>query len=144
MDRPRQRGRLSKATDLWCEAEGQTLGGRRVPFEKAFPTIANVVIRVEDGLGSVRVFRKGEFGEYIDCTEPYCDGGGVSIGSIIRQMVSDRAPHHTTTEVCCGQERNPGRGRRPGGVRGPCTKVYKISVDLEFTQLSPPNEEADA
>jgi len=143
MDGARQRGRLPKASDRWCEAEEQTVGGRRVPFEKAFPTVANVTVRVEDGLGNVRVFRKGEFGEYFDCIDPYCDGVGSSIGFIIRRMVSDRAPNLTTTEVCRGQERNPGRGRRPGRVRGPCTKVYKVSVDLQVSQPPSSNEEPD-
>ena len=134
---PSRRGHLPKASDLWRESEGQTLGGSRVRFDRAFPTLSSVSVRVEEGArGGVRTFKKRELGTFIDCTDPRCDDGGFSIVSNIHRMVSERKTTLETTEVCRGKERNPSRGRRWGGIRGPCTKGYKVTVNLEFVQES--------
>src|SRR5712692_5186217 len=118
-----RRGHLPKASNLWRETDGQTLSGSKVSFERAFPTVADINVRVQGPAGNPRLFKKSEFGEWIDCTDDRCDGGGFSIGSIIRRMVAEGATTTESVEACRGQERNHGRS---GGIRGPCTKTYKV------------------
>ena len=126
MERPRDY--LPKASELWREAvaEGHTLTGPGVSFEKAFPTVTDVTVYVQRHGGRERVFKRGSFGPHIDCDDPACDGGGFRIQSILERMVRDHETTHESVEVCQGQERLPGRGRKPGRVRGPCIRTYRV------------------
>lgn len=135
MERPR--GHLPKASELWREAvaDGRTLTGPGVPFERAFPTVADVTVYVRWQGARDRVFRRGSFGPYIDCDDPACDGGGFRIQSILERMVRDHKITHESVQVCQGQERLPGRGRKPGRVRGPCTRTYQVRVELQFVEV---------
>ena len=68
-----------------------------MPFKEAFPQIQDITVRVEEsGKGVYEDFNillytiDNPPGEYIDCSNPLCYGGGFSIGQILRQMVRDK------------------------------------------------------
>ena len=110
-------------------------GGQKVPFDRKFPTVASVTIRVtEIGSNSIeeRVFKKGDVGTYIDCIQPLCDGGGFPIDKLLSEMVQKGERSREEMATCVGQERVPGRGKRLGRVKGRCPRIYRVRIDLKF------------
>ena len=79
------------------------------------------------GSGS-RIYRKGQFGEYIDCSNPLCYNGGFSIGSILREMVRNRQTELEESRKCQGYEGSP-RGRC---VYRDCWNSFEIRVSVKF------------
>ena len=116
-------------------SEKAAAGGQHdVPFDRRLPTVSTMTVRVAEmgGNGPERVFKKGELRTYIDCVEPLCDGGGFRIDGLLDEMVRKRERTREEMATCIGQERVPGRGKRPGRVRGRCPKLYRVRIDLKF------------
>ena len=133
MDRPR--GAAPKAPEKRRGAEGgRTLARQATPLAPKFPTVTSVTVRVGQ-LGSdspERVFRTSELAETIDCTDPLCDGGGFRIQGLLEEMVRKRERSREEMATCIGNERLPGRGKRPGRVRGHCTRIYRVRIDVKY------------
>ena len=87
-----------KASDVFREAN--FLLANKGTFDEAFPGVADISIEVEEdgdgvshwrGKANKRTYRKPHLpGEYVNCSNPTCYNGGVSIGSILRRH---RTPH---------------------------------------------------
>lgn len=127
--------RRKKASDLFLESE--PVIGKKVSFEEAFPEIGELNVKVtEIGRGTdykehTINYSKADFpGQFIDCSNPLCYGGGFSIGRIIRNMVDNRETELETTEHCKGYEGSP-KGRRKYRE---CTDIFKVKVNIDYKE----------
>lgn len=114
-------------------SEGQTIFGppQVTSFETAFPQIATLkIVATESGhevrYGDNTHTYTGSIGEYINCSNAFCDGG-YHIAQLIREMVAKKETHRESTLLCKGNETSP-KGHR----------IYKkcmngLSVDIEIT-----------
>ncbi len=122
-----------KASEIHRETE--YFLGKKVLFEEAFPEIDDIVVEVEErghvwdkGFGKRR-YTKGQIGEFIDCSNPLCYGGGFSIGSIVQDMVRNKQTDLETTKACRGNEASP-KGKR---IYRSCGNFFKIKVHIEYS-----------
>jgi hypothetical protein len=122
-----------KASDVFRETH--YVFSRKVPFEEAFPEIKDLRIEVQtlsEGSKFVNYTSvytmKDKPGEYIDCLNPLCYGGGFSIGKILRDMVSKKETTYESSAMCKGYEGSP-KGRRR--YRS-CLSHWKVKVTLEY------------
>lgn len=130
------RAQRMKASDVFRETN--FLFSRKASFDEAFPEIEDIVIEVaEDGHGvrhwgrddPKRIYKKPHLpGEYVDCSNPLCYNGGVSVGSIIRDMVRERATKRETSEICHGYEGSP-KGRRKYSS---CMNFFKVKISITY------------
>ncbi len=135
-----RRDQRMKASDVLRETN--FLFSKTVSFDEAFPEIEDVIIEVtEDGdgvrhsrLGDPRcIYQKPNLpGECVDCSNPLCYNGGVSVGSIVHNMVAKRATKRETSEVCRGYEGSP-KGRRK--YRS-CMNIFKVKITITYKEES--------
>lgn len=73
-----------------------------------FLNIKEITIEIEETNHSNKPISKkiykGIFGEYFDCNNPVCYGGGISIGSIVREMVKSKLTSSQKSSFCRGYE----------------------------------------
>ncbi len=124
-----------KASDIFRESE--FLFSRKVPFKEAFPEIVDLEIECKETghLGSVFSNENSHYysiknppGEYIDCSNPLCYGGGFSIGGVLRGMVRNKETEKEGSESCKGYEGSP-KGRRRYGS---CINFFKYKVKIKY------------
>ena len=120
-----------KASDIFRKAD--FVFSKKVSFEEAFPSIEHIDIKVEH-LGhygvhewnKVQHFKKT--GEYLDCTNSVCYGGGFSIGELIRKMVDVNQTHLESHAFCKGYEGSPKGKRRYRS----CTNSWNVTIDIKY------------
>ena len=128
-----KRDERQKASDVFRESN--FLFGRKVSFNEAFPEIEDVTVDIEE-VGYVaqykgkRTYHKGSMDEYIDCSNPLCYNGGVSIGAILREIVRGKQTELTTSKMCQGYEVPP-KGRRR--IRD-CVNVFAVKVSIKYKE----------
>jgi hypothetical protein len=127
-----------KASDVFKETN--FLLGEKTTFEKAFPTIANLRIEVrEEGDGvtqalfgpkgpRVRVLDAKSAGEFVNCSNPLCYNGGISIGDMIRSAVTTGATEFEEKAVCQGYEGSP-KGRRKYQS---CINYFRVKGSITY------------
>ena len=132
-----------KASEVF--AHTNSLFSRKVPFEEAFPTIADFRVEVvgesADGVGEKErsVFtRSNPCGEFVDCTNPLCYKGGVSIGQLLREMVRQGKTLLEDTAICRGYKGSP-KGRRNYGK---CLRSFKIRIEVTYQASAARNSPA--
>ena len=136
-----------KASDIHRETD--YVFSRKVSFKDAFPTIKSARVRTEESGYSpsgryfdkprVRVYDENNLGEYIDCSNRLCYGGGFSIGQILREMVDEKQTHLETTKFCKGYEGSPKGKRRYRS----CVNNWKVTVDIEYYTKKETEESAE-
>lgn len=133
-----------KASDVMRES--QFLFGEKMSFEQAFPMIEAVRVECRElgryGSGDrVRVleYRGSRIGEFIECSNPLCFGGGFSIASILRGMVRDRVERRDFSVSCQGHEGSR-QGRR---LYGPCGHRFEGTVTIRYQQTEQSGRTAD-
>lgn len=106
--------------------------GEKVSFEKAFPTIEDVLVEVKEqgqgAFGDKIRYKKSSIGEYIDCSNPLCYNGGFSIGRILRKMIENKQTELETSKFCKGYEGSPKGKRRYRN----CINRFKIKVNIKY------------
>jgi hypothetical protein len=108
-----------KASDMFNKQP--ELFAKKGTFEEAYPDI-------EDFQINERFDLEHPPGEYFNCHNSRCYGGGVSIGKILQKMVRERLETFETTESCKGYEGSP-KGRRKYQN---CETCFKIKVTLKY------------
>lgn len=67
-------------------------------------------------------------GEFVDCSNSVCHGGGVSIGEILRSMIDQGKTEEHVSRGCRGYEGSP-KGRRK--YRS-CMHSFDVKVALKY------------
>lgn len=135
------------AQDLFQETDSFVID-KKVAFSEAFPQIEYVVVAVEEsGRGvnpedKTRSYRSKDLsvGEYIgSCSNPLCYGGGIRVGSYLRQMVSENKTEHEYTDLCKGKNASP-KGRRS---YGPCNNHFRVKITIKYREQDVPNSKTE-
>jgi hypothetical protein len=136
------RPRRPKASDIFRESN--FLFAKKASFAEAFPDVAAITVEVDEyGSGTKnylsaptrRVY--SSVGEFVDCSNPHCYGGGISVGNLVREIVRKRKTEGETSGGCRGHE-GSARGRR---LSRPCINTFKVKVTLVYRADS--NAQAD-
>ena len=106
---------------------------KRLVLRKSFRVDQITISVKEEGEG---VFSNGEniysnktsIGEFINCSNPLCYGGGINIGNILRQMVREKQVSFENSEVCRGNEGSP-KGKR---VYRKCLNLFRVSIKIKY------------
>ncbi len=124
-----------KASDVFREAD--FIFARKVSFAEAFPMIETIDIVVRENGDGVPAWRRERFlgkataGEYVDCSNPLCFDGGVSIGKLVRAMVAaGDSDSHEAYELCQGNEGSP-KGRR---IYRNCLNSFKLDIHIDYLE----------
>lgn len=130
------RDKRPKASELFAKEDNLVFRGKKVPFAEAFPNIVDFQIEVkrprEGTRGKIETLTynpRNPPGEYVDCTNEICYGGGFSLGKILREMVERRETERKTSEICKGNKASP-KGHRKYGV---CTTLFEVQISLEYS-----------
>ena len=126
-----------KASQVFREEKHTSPFSKRSNFEEAFPAINTVKVIVnetnlmptldDDFKSGTTVYDKTHISEYHDCHCPECYNGGVSIGDILRRMVSN---NETTSEV---KAHCQGKGKKSYGT---CTHMFDISASITYKPIN--------
>src|SRR5687767_6765746 len=84
----------------------------KTTFEKAYPTIAKLLVKVSEGAGGFGESRtitltEQDFSHAVNCSNPVCYGGGVEVGWFIHDMVRAGKTEDSTSKSCQGYEGSP-------------------------------------
>lgn len=117
-----------KASDIFNKTN--YVFGSKGDFKDAFPEIQEMSIHVaeleslvwmkEQATHYLTVENPG--GEYIDCTNPSCSGGGFSMGDMLREAVRGKEEEIEKSTTCKGAETT---GRR-------CMHAFKVSGSVKY------------
>ena len=134
--------RRQKASDVFRETEF-LIARKTSSFSEAFPDVEDVEVEItEEGRLSewttdrtrTTTYTKTDFpGEYVDCSNPLCHGGGVRIAQLVRNMGYGRQQELEEARLCRGQEGSP-KGRR---VYGPCDNYFKVKIKISYHTDTP-------
>ena len=123
-----------KASDIFRETDYAFV--KKVPFLEAFPELEDFRIEVREsgdkiwgGQERSRVYTKANPpGEFVDCTNSVCYGGGVSIGEILRFMIDQGKTDDQISHGCRGHE-GSAQGRRKYRT---CMRSFDVKVALKY------------
>ena len=75
-----------------------------------------------------RILHNDAVREHVDCNNPACYNGGISLGNLLREMVRGRQEEFIGASFCTGQEGDPeGSGPHPS-----CATRFEIAATLRF------------
>jgi len=123
-----------KASDIFNDTDH--VFSKKVSFNEAFPQLEDYTIEVlelEDMMWGkevrTRLFnRDNPPVESVDCSNHICYSGGISIGSILRNMVREGKTEEAVTEKCRGYEGSPKGQKRYRS----CAHFFKVKVKLKY------------
>lgn len=102
---------------------------------EVYPQIKDISVEVEefgrgvDSWSKHRTYGKDDFpGEFVDCSNPACYGGGFQLGSPLAQMVRERQTEHEESKMCRGNEGSP-KGRR---IYRKCLNTFKYKIKIKY------------
>ena len=101
----------------------------KASFSEAFPSVQRAWIEVVETFYRRTVIHhltEENAREFVDCSNPECYGGGVSIGAVLRWMVATHRSDSTETQLCRGYE-----GSKRRRVRD-CPHSFTVRVELEY------------
>ncbi len=101
-------------------------------FSEAFPSVERADIEVTELVSGKSVshrFTETNAREFVDCSNPACFGGGVSVGAVLREMIVEQSSKATQSHMCRGYE---GSQRRRVGD---CPHVFRVHASIEYREL---------
>jgi hypothetical protein len=81
--------------------------------------------------GRATVFGKDNLPGHVNCSNPKCHEGGISISEIIRNVIQERKEDSEVRKKCTGYEGSP-KGRRKYKS---CLHAFKITVHIEYVNI---------
>ena len=140
-DRPKAQDIFEKSTFVFATKVKE--------FEQAFPDIqevrAEVIVKSRgsqftNSKGGM-IYTKENFpGEYINCGNPVCYGGGFSLGGILREMIHKEQTHYEGGQICKGYEGSPGGRRRYRS----CMSYWEVKVDVVYKPEAQPGKASES
>ena len=128
-----------KASDIFRQTNYDF--GEKVSFDEAYPGIEDIRVEVIEyghgakGGAASYYTRKNTPGEFVNCSNLNCYGGGFSLGQILREMVGKKQKNFETTKTCKGYEGSP-KGRKK---YRDCFNSFEIKVSIKYkTDTDPP------
>jgi len=76
----------------------------------------------------LRIVHRDAVREHVDCHNPACYNGGISLGDLLREMVRGRQEEFIGTSFCSGQEGDP----EEQGPHPSCATRFEIEAALRF------------
>lgn len=76
----------------------------------------------------LRIQHKDAVREHVDCSNPLCYNGGISLGDLLREMARGRQDEFIGTSFCTGQEGDP----EEPGPHPSCSTRFEIEATLRF------------
>lgn len=129
------RNKRKKASELFSESAHIF---EPVPFKEAFPSIDDLKIEAEFEGNSIKDWdrnvvytMKNPPGEFIDCKNSFCFGGGFHISDTLRQMVSIKQTERAESFFCKGKE-SSSKGKR---IYRSCTYVLKVNITISYKSV---------
>ena len=118
-----------KASDVFANLS--SVFSKKSTFEEAFPDIDSVNVHVMESTyeGNKTAFWGG--GEYADCSNPLCYGGGISVGELLRSMVRERQTEGALRKMCRGYEGSPKGQRRYRS----CVHVFEVVARVTYKEV---------
>ena len=119
-----------KASDVFQESK--LFLGEKVRFSRAFPEIESLNVAVtEKSCGfevKTRHYSGESAGEYLDCSNRRCYGGGFQLGFILGEMNRNEESEKQFHFLCDGYEGSP-----KGRIRyGPCDHSFDVKVSVRY------------
>lgn len=122
-----------KAGDLLRESI--PLFGRKTTFAEAYPQIEDIEVEVEEtGRGVESWSRSRRYakeylpGEFVNCSNPMCYGGGGQLGLYLHGMVSGKKTELEESALCSGNE-GSFQGRR---VYRKCLNLFRLKIKVTY------------
>jgi hypothetical protein len=141
------RQKKTKAHDIYHETEHSFAS--KASFEKAFPQIEHFSIEIFETEGvehvnfntfdkikhrhtNIRhIYTKESLpGEFIDCRNPECQKGGLSISGILRNIIAKKLTEFKGTETCQGYECPP-KGLKEQRA---CSHQFHFKVKIKYME----------
>lgn len=123
-----------KASDVYAKSYNPFVP--KTNFEGAFPDIESVMVNVtetdEYGKEYNRAYWKGDFGQYINCSNPQCYNGGFPIGDAISSLYFRKLTEGEGGADCQGHEGSP-KGKRKGD---PCEHRFRYKISIVYRRDS--------
>ena len=133
-----------KASDIFRESNFPFI--KKGGFKEAFPQIESLSVEVcENGKGIDDWNKESTYnienfpGEFIDCNNPRCYGGGFSICAIIRKMAKNKETSFEGTKYCKGNEGSP-KGRK---IYRKCWNSFNVKVSITYVDSNKKQEKRE-
>ncbi len=114
--------------------------GTKEPFSEVYPMIEQLRIEVSEsgrGLGGATAtfgsasYVLESFREYIDCSNPLCNNGGVRTSLLIGGMVRGKKTDSEFSKGCQGIEPSTRRD-----MNKPCLNRFTVKIHLDYKGVS--------
>jgi hypothetical protein len=76
----------------------------------------------------LQIIHRDAVREHVDCSNPSCYNGGISLGDLLREMVWGRQVEFLGTSFCTGQEGDP----EEPGPHPSCATRFEIDANLRY------------
>jgi hypothetical protein len=76
----------------------------------------------------LRIVHRDAVREHVDCNNPACYNGGISLGDLLREMVRGQQEEFIGASFCTGQEGDP----EEPGPHPSCATRFEIEATLRF------------
>ena len=127
-----------KAGDVFRESA--YLFGEKTSFAEAYPQIEDITVEVKeqgkgvDSLNRERMYTKRNLpGEFVNCNNPTCYGGGFQLGHYLYEATAARKNEVEETTMCVGYEGSPKGGR----IYRKCVNTFRIKITLTYKEEAP-------
>jgi hypothetical protein len=127
-------GRVRKDKAGAVFSKSQLTVTTKASFSEAFPSVRGVRIEVAETFYRRTVIHhltEENAREFVDCSNPACYGGGVSIGAVLRWMVATTRSEAMETQLCRGYEGSKRRRARD------CPHSFAVRVELDYVDDDP-------